>query len=321
VGVFAAVPARGQPVDPQALGSAQALFDSAEELRSAHRYDEACPKLEEVVRLVPSGGGAKMALARCYEEAGRLSSAWATYVLAANAAKASGQADRAKSAGDRAVALKPRLSALTIATPPALGELPGLEIKRDGKPLAQVEWGVPVAVDSGAHVITVTAPGKKSMRVALEVKGEATTTVVPLPEGLEDVPLPPPLLSPSTVPPPDTAPRARGQATWAWPVGGVGVILAGVSVAFLVDQQVVQASIDGNCPGGKSCQRGFDAADANTRLYRDFGMFVGTGALGLLGISAAVVGLVTDSKGTAPLAFPAPRVSGSAAGLEWNGRF
>jgi hypothetical protein len=321
-------------VDPQALGSAQALFDSAEELRSARRYDEACPKLEEVVRLVPSGGGAKMALARCYEEAGRLASAWATYVLAANAAKASGQADRAKSAGDRAVALKPRLSALTIAAPPALGELPGVEIKRDGKLLAQVEWGVPVSVDAGAHVITVSAPGKKPMRVALEVKGEATTTVVPLPEGLEDAPVPPPLVSrvladelsagarssPPIMGPPDALRSARGEAKWAWPVGGVGVVLACVSVGFLVDEQVVQATIDGNCPGGKSCQRGFDASGANTRLYRDFGMFVGTGALGVLGIGAAVVGLVTVSKGAAPLA-PAPWVSGSSAGLEWNGRF
>src|SRR5690242_15851378 len=84
-------PASAQTVDPQALGAAQAIFDSAQALMASHNYAEACPKLEEVVRLVPSGVGAKVQLAKCYDEAGRLASAWAAYLVAENAASTAGQ--------------------------------------------------------------------------------------------------------------------------------------------------------------------------------------------------------------------------------------
>src|SRR4051794_13843510 len=76
--------ASAQQVDPQALGAAQAVFDSAQGLMAAREYAAACPKLEEVVRLVPAGVGAKLQLAKCYDEAGRVASAWAAYVVAEN---------------------------------------------------------------------------------------------------------------------------------------------------------------------------------------------------------------------------------------------
>lgn len=59
---FAVSTACAQSADPQALGAAQAVFDDALRLMTELRYDEACPKLKDVTRLVPSGVGAKLQL-------------------------------------------------------------------------------------------------------------------------------------------------------------------------------------------------------------------------------------------------------------------
>ena len=323
----AAAPAGAQQVDPQALGAAQAIFESAEQLMAADRFDEACPKLEEVVRLVPAGVGAKMTLARCYEGAGRLASAWAAYLIAGNAAMAAGQADRAKTAAERAAALKPRLSTLTISVPESLRALPGLAVQRGGKGLSQAEWGLAVPIDPGTHAVEVSAAGKKPWRGSAEVKAEADAATIALPARLDDAApeVSPPLPVKETAPvkettprPPDTVPGARGGVpAWAWAVGGVGVALAGVGVGFAVDQRAVQANIDAACSGGTSCTAGFDAHGANARLYRDFGVFVGAGLAGVAAITAGVVGIAVApgrTQGEAP-AIPRAWVGPGAAGL------
>jgi hypothetical protein len=160
VTLLSTAPAAAQPIDPQSFGAAQAVFDSAQKLMEDRRYGEACPKLEEVVRLVPSGVGAKVQLARCYEEAGRLASAWAAYLMAENAASVAGQAPRARAAGERAAALRPRLSTLAIVVPDALRALAGLGVKRNGNVVAEAEWGVAVPLDGGTYTITATAPAR-----------------------------------------------------------------------------------------------------------------------------------------------------------------
>jgi hypothetical protein len=320
--------ATAQQVDPQALGPAQAIFDSAEQLMAAHRYEDACPRLEEVVRLVPVGVGARMTLARCYEQAGRLASAWAAYLVAANAATVAGQADRARTATERAAALKPRLSALVISVPERLRDLEGLEIKRDGKVLSHTEWGLAVPLDAGTYAITATAPARKPWQAAAEVKGDATVTSIALPEKLEDVPaVVPPRSARETAPTPpplDAGAGVKGGVpAWAWAVGGAGVALVGVSLGFLIDERLAQANIDTHCPGGQACLVGFDASGANARLDRDLGVFVGVGVLGLLAVGAAITGIATAPQRPKVAARPLPRpwVGAGAAGLAWEGRF
>src|SRR5258705_13207662 len=72
---------------------AQALFDQAKQLLADGRTAEACPKLEESQRLEPRSG-TLINLARCYEQLGRLASAWSKYIEAATSAKASGNTER-----------------------------------------------------------------------------------------------------------------------------------------------------------------------------------------------------------------------------------
>jgi hypothetical protein len=323
--MFASASASAQSGELEALSSAQAIFDSAERLIAEHRYEEACPKLEEVVRLVPSGVGARMTLAKCYEAAGRLASAWAAYVLTRNAASAAGQPERAKAASERAAALRPRLSTLAVVVPPSLGGLPGLEIKRDGKVLSRAEWSIAVAVDPGTHAVEATAPNKDPWRAAEDVKGEANAASITLPAELHDA-HEGALGAARGAPPlqPDIARRPRVVVpVWAWAVGGAGVALVGTSVGFLIDDRAAQAKIDASCPGGKSCAAGFDARGANARLYRDFGVFVGAGVAGVAATGAAIAGIATAAKhATARTrSVPEPWVGWSAAGVRWEGGF
>src|SRR5262245_30897133 len=109
--------------------TAQALFDEGRKLASSGRFAEACPKLEESLRLDP-GIGTRFHLANCYERAGRTASAWTTFLEVAAAAKEAKQPEREKVARDRASALEPKLSRLTIVAGGKGAE--ALEIRRDG---------------------------------------------------------------------------------------------------------------------------------------------------------------------------------------------
>src|SRR6186713_1130212 len=118
--------ARGQERDPAA---AQALFDQARELIKQKKFVEACPKLQESNRLDP-GIGTQFHLADCYEQSGRVASAWALFLDVASQARASGQLDREKAAQKRADNLQPRLPKLVVTVPEA-SKTPGLEIRRN----------------------------------------------------------------------------------------------------------------------------------------------------------------------------------------------
>src|ERR1700685_1939228 len=75
--------------------AAQALFDQAKKAMAAHRYADACPKLEESLRL-EEGVGTLLNLADCYEHEGKLASAWSKYIEVASKARAAGQSARAR---------------------------------------------------------------------------------------------------------------------------------------------------------------------------------------------------------------------------------
>ena len=93
--------------------AAQSLFDQAKKEMAAHDYADACPKLEESLRL-QEGIGTLLNLASCYEHAGKFASAWSKYLEVATKARAAGQAARARIGRERADALAPKLSNLVV---------------------------------------------------------------------------------------------------------------------------------------------------------------------------------------------------------------
>jgi hypothetical protein len=160
--------------------TAQALFDQARTLMDSGHAEEACPKFEESQRLDP-GSGTLLNLARCYEQTGRLASAWSKYLETVAAAKNVGNSGREAEARARADALKPRLSNLSVTPAPELRNVQGLEITRDGAPVGSAQWGLPIPADEGEHKLAAKAPGYRPWETVVVVKGEGSTATAEVP--------------------------------------------------------------------------------------------------------------------------------------------
>src|ERR1700722_1557843 len=126
----ALAPGRAFAQDASSQAAAQALFEQARQLMADGKYAEACPKLVESERLDP-GAGTLLNLGHCYEKNGQTASAWVTFKDAAAAADLKHRAEGSARARERALALEPTLSKLTIDVPPE-ARVSGLQVRRDG---------------------------------------------------------------------------------------------------------------------------------------------------------------------------------------------
>ncbi len=167
------------PSDPAA---AQALFYEARTLMQKGRWAEACPKLEESLRL-DHGIGTAYNLADCHEHVGKLATAWSGFLDVAAQSKAAGQAQREKVARERAQKLEPRLPKLVVDVRTAP---PGLTVERDGVALGSAAFGTAIPVDPGSHKVVATAPGRVPFETTIDAKESRTARVV-----VSDLPLAP----------------------------------------------------------------------------------------------------------------------------------
>jgi tetratricopeptide (TPR) repeat protein len=241
--VLASGEARAQTAAPGSAAAAQALFDQASAEMDEKQYAAACPRLEEVTRLVPEGIGARLALAECYEATGRLASAWSQLAAVAALAEKAGQAQRSKEAGARAAALRPKLATLTIEVPAAVRSLSGVVVKRDNAEVGEAQWGAALPVDAGRHEVTVTAPDHGQWTKHVEVDADGVKVSIEAQA--------PPALAPERPPPARAWQRPIGIGGVA--VGGAGVVIGGV-LAGLAKARYDEAV--GRCtlgPAGMGC--------------------------------------------------------------------
>jgi hypothetical protein len=195
---FAADPPKTDPA------AAQVLFYEARTLMQQGKYAEACPKLEESMRL-DAGLGTQFNLADCNEHIGKVTTAWAGFLEVAGGSKATNQAEREKVARKRAQALEARLPKLIIEVP---GATPGLEVKRDGVVVGTAAWGTAIPVDPGIHKITANAPGKQPWETTIPTtEGKLARVTVP-----RDLPAAPVAVAPAPAPSPAVPPRTASTA-------------------------------------------------------------------------------------------------------------
>ena len=316
-------PALGQNTGDRA--AAEALFDDAKKLIADKRFVDACPKLEESMRLDP-GIGIMLHLASCYEKTNRSASAWALFREAEQRAMREGD-KRADVAKKRADALEPTLHKLTIVVPTA-SDVSGLEVKRDGSLVGRGQWGTAVPVDPGEHAIGATATGKVAWSSAVKTpaeKGETSVTVPPLADTPPPVPsaqssaptsvTPAPSASTSTVasiapgasasmsnvsaspapPPASDATTGRGTRIAGLALIGVGVVGVGIGSYFgihtkskLDESNANGCQPDNHCNAVGAGLRG-DAESAGTASTVAF-------SLGLLAIAGGAVVYFTAPK-------------------------
>jgi serine/threonine-protein kinase len=218
------------------------LFDEAEALFSKEQVAEACPKYAESYRLDPQLG-VLIYLAECYEKNGQLASAWGSFREAEELALKRGD-ERAEHARSRATALEPRLSYLVIEVSSA-ARVPGLELLRDGAPIAPVLWGARAAIDVGNHRITARAAGRKPWQQDLVITGEASSATITVP-----VLVPEPT---SPAGPGATASPGTSQRIAAIAVGGLGVVGVGVGGFFGLSAQSSLSDSNSLCNENNYC--------------------------------------------------------------------
>jgi hypothetical protein len=295
--------------------AAQSLYDEGRKLMSEGKFAQACPKLAESQKLDP-GVGTQFHLADCYEHLGQTASAWAGFLEAASSAKTMGQADREKVARDRAAALAPRLSKLTIVSPGAESNA-GLEIKRDGTVVGRALWGTAIPVDPGPHALEATAPGKKPWQGTVQVTGDNASVVGTIPP-LEDAPPGSAAATASSgaVVAADSS-SGRGRRTLGLVVGGVGIVGLGVGTVFALNaKSKYNDSLDSCHPEDKNL------CDAHGFAVRDQARSAGnvaTVAMGMGGaalVAGAVLYLTAPSTPSeAPRVSVVPSLAPGAAGL------
>jgi hypothetical protein len=337
-----AAPAGAQE-EPERMAMAQGLYDAAVALIGTGRWAEACPKLEESLRLDPALG-TRFQLASCWENVGRPTSAWSLFLEVADGARAAGNPVRESTARARAAALEPRLPRISVVVDANVATIPGLAVTRDDLPLKPVAWGTAVPVDLGQHVVRAEAPGKApwSTTVRIGTLGQRVEVMVPV---LADAPSPagaPPhtgtpspagTLSPANAqatgnplaprttevaPAPTTqvAPAPlSGQHIAAIVVGSVGAagLVTGGTLGLLARSAWRDA--DAACPSHRGC-----SPDAHDRSVRALSLATGSTAAfvagSVAGISAIVLGL-TAPKGV----HVAPLAGAGAVGLTAGGVF
>jgi hypothetical protein len=280
-----ALGAHSQSAADAPTSAAITLWEEALEAMRKQDYAGACPKIEEVARLRPDGLGAKLKLAECYEGAGRLASASALYVLIEPLAEKANQPDRQKTAHDRVEALKPKLASLTIVVPATVRAQPGLEIRCDDKIIEPAQWGVPLPVDRGRHVIvaTATAMVREEQAEVIEADGAAHTVTIVQPGSAE---------SPSTVRAPVASKRSAAPAVVLGflAAGGIGTGIGFTAAASSKDAEAAAVGADltahhGTCVtrwasyNTKVCADIMQKLDARN-TFRDYalGAFIGGGA-------------------------------------------
>lgn len=299
---------------------AQALFDEGRDLVLAKRFDEACPKLAESLRL-ENGIGTTLYLADCYEKNGQLAGAWSQFRAAASLAEEKHD-ERAAVARRRAANLEPKLTRLVIVVPRDR-LVPGLEVTRDGMPVSEADFGGPLPVDSGIHTIAAKAPHHApwSIHVAVPASPGAITVNIPLLEAREQgpaiAPAPPPSsptatsAEPQSVPAPSPAPDAAAGSSWmrvtGVTLGVVGLAAAGAGAFFglRAKGQYDDSNQNGHCTADNRCDgEGKQLrADANSSAQQSTILV----SAGLGAIAAGVVFYVLSPSSHAPSGQRPPR--------------
>lgn len=267
--VALALPGRAAaaPTTEQAA-AADHLFTEGLALMRAKDFQAACPKLEKSLAL-DAGTGTKLNLALCYEALGRTASAWTLFNAVASEAKRATppRLDRVKTATERAAALQPTLSYLTVKL---VAPVPGSTISVDG-----AAWvaGEELPVDPGARQVDVTAPGheRASRTVIVQPGGarivvEVTALAESPPPPPATQPHPPPPVAPHPPPPPTPREESGIYRTLGFGLAGAGVASASVGAVFGA-LALGQNEASKRCGADPACARDEGYPKANTYAW------------------------------------------------------
>lgn len=231
---------------------ADALFKKGRKLLGEKKYAEACKVFEEVDQL-DSGIGAKLNVARCYEEWGRLATAYRWY----------GDAEKMAVDGkdERAGKIKALIEDVDTNVPRVTIKLPeGADVDLiehltlDGDKLDVSVLGTEQRVDPGPHVIEYTINGEAKKKMAPVERGGSSEVVLEVPHVVQNgkkvfaAPKPKPAHHDEAVAAPGHTQRLIGVG-----LVGAGVVSIGVAgVVTLSARGDYKDALDAHCMGSTS---------------------------------------------------------------------
>jgi hypothetical protein len=262
------------------------LFDEGRAAMERGDLDAACDRFRRSDTESPAAG-AKLNLANCEEQRGRLASAWTLFHVALQALAPDDE--RRAVARQHIAALTPRVPRLTVVLAP--GASANTRVRIGNVDVPPTSLGVSLPLDPGTYPVVVTSvsgasrafsvtltEGSREVRVAIPPKGEA----------------PPPSNVGASPPaaPRDETPGPSDTRPLGYALGGVGVagLLTGTIAGIVALNH--KSTRDDHCNADKICdQTGVDANDA----YGTMATVSNIGwAVGLLGLGAGAYFVLTS---------------------------
>jgi hypothetical protein len=228
-------------VTPASADNAAQLFKKGKDLLAAKRYTEACPTFEKVDKLDP-GIGAKLNVAKCYEEWGRLGTAFRWYRDAEQMARDTKDAREPK-IHELIVALDADVPKLTLKIA-ADADVDAAAVTVDGAVIGKDWFNVAQRVDPGPHEIRYTsASGPKSKTIPIE-RGGATEITLDVPKLGAD------RTDPRPIDTDDTPSPGRGRRIGGLALAGAGVVGMGVAgIVTLSARSKYRDALEKHCMG------------------------------------------------------------------------
>ncbi len=292
----AAAQADPTEVDP----AAAALFRKGRELIAQGDWDGGCAKFRASLARHTSASTV-LNLAKCAEHYGKTASAWALYQRAVVVNRETRLEKRRRALDEIARAgiakLQPKLPRLFVVVADAPE---GVDVQESGRSLP-LEEAVPL--DQGTRKITVSAPGFEQSTHNVELKpGETARLEVQLKRVPEQPEAPAPAKTDPKTPQKDTTKdQPAGEVpTWAWVVGGGGIVATGVAVFFVFDAIDARNQLVKRCGSDLVCNEdpSFDPGPLNSRKNRSIGLAGGLGAAGAIAITASAVAILSVPSGS-----------------------
>jgi hypothetical protein len=297
---------------------ADQLFTQGKKLLAEKKYAEACRAFEDSDRIDP-GIGAKLNVARCYQEWGKLATAWRWFTDAETMAEQA-KDPRAKKIRELVDELDATVPRLTVNVPRDASTT-GLVVKLDGIELAPSAIGVERRVDPGPHQIDAVINGEKQSKVVPIERGASSEVTLDLPRR-----------KPTGGPAPERTPEPRHERDpyqtrrlIGLGTAGAGVVTFGIGAIVAVRARGdYNRAISGHCNGATDqCDPDGLARTRSAQHRANIATFVSLGGLAVIG-GGVFIYLTTPHaapRGDDHALYLAPTLGGDGNGLVFGGAF
>ncbi len=309
VAISAAV-AYGGPADK---ARADKLFEDGRKYLATKEYALACTAFEQSQAADPAIG-TELNIALCYEQWGKIASAYRAYVEAERLSLLK-KDNRAKATRKKIDELAAKVPHLTIAVLPDAD--PGAVVLLDGKELELGKLAADLELDPGSHLVEARVAGKPPSSSSVDLApGEHRRLELDL--------SPPPVVVVVAPPPrPVVAPLVEHRSTGKLygglalaVTGGLAVVVSGV-VAIAARQDYANNVKD--CPMLVCTTRAAFDATQHARSRANLMTFVGGGGLALAGIGIFLIATSKTTQREATHAQLVPMISPDGIGLSIGG--